>query len=81
MKSEKTTNQAKTDKYPKLMVRIQRDDIVSEIGMVVLFTDQTSGTVVYTPPGCGSFQIGEFLRGWNCDRFVDYDESIVLSNE
>lgn len=55
--------------FPKLMV--------DKDGMVILFTDVTTGTVVV---GKGSFTIGEWGDEWYITSFEDFNGTVELSN-
>lgn len=84
MKSEvnRTTEKA-TITYPCLMEYIE----VEAKGMVVLFTDLNSGTVVVSPTndkGYGRYGIGYTSSSWtpaNCDKiWKRLEGSVTLSN-
>lgn len=72
MQSEiRTREKRKLVRFPKLM----RSKIN---GTIVLFSGEKMGMVVYTEAH-GNF-IGEFTSDWAMCNFVDFDESVLLSN-
>lgn len=67
--SSKTKESLKDRGFPKLCVR-------DYDGLVVLFTDSTTGTVVYGL----THQLGWHNTSWTYGEFKDYEGGVVLEN-
>ena len=60
-----------TTHFPKLMI--------SNMGTVVLFTEEDLGTVVHK--GDGNMRVGEFSETWYADAFEDFKGIVELKNK
>lgn len=58
-------------KFPKLMEYRN--------GLVVLFTNQESGTVII--PGGSGWVVGSYCKDFTSSDFTDFEDTIILSNE
>ena len=56
--------------FPKLMI--------SDMGTVVLFTEEETGTVVHR--GDSNMRVGDFSETWHVPGFKDFEGVIELKN-
>lgn len=64
-------NKKKEPQYPLLKI--------SKHGMVVLFTSEREGTVIYQ--GGGATKFGTSSKDFNPNLFVEFDGKVILTNK
>jgi len=71
MITTRKNSEAPVEHFPKLMI--------SDMGTVVLFTEEDMGTVVHK--GDGNMRVGEFSETWYADAFEDFKGIVELKNK
>lgn len=70
-------NKPKQDKpFPKLMVNIE-----PEYDLIILFTDEVTGTVISDNDTENPYEVGYYSKAWTTKDFTDFEGSITLSND
>lgn len=50
-------------------------------GVIALMGSESHGTVIYVPPKCDRYELGEHINSWfRPDEFVKYNGAVILTN-